>query len=81
MASALNMYRLTQEDKYARVFAETLRYVQERLVDWQFGEWYEKVSPEGAARGDKAHLWKAGYHNGRSMMECLAILKAQDLSR
>ena len=75
MVSALNMLRLTQEEKYARVFAETLKFVQERLVDWQFGEWHERVTPEGAVGGDKAHLWKAGYHNGRSMMECLALLR------
>lgn len=26
-------------------------------------------------KGDKANPWKAGYHNGRAMIECLEILK------
>jgi hypothetical protein len=35
------------------------------------------VHADGSATGDKAQTWKSGYHNGRAMMECLAILKAQ----
>jgi hypothetical protein len=33
--------------------------------------------PDGTPSGDKAQIWKSGYHNGRAMMECLKILKAQ----
>jgi hypothetical protein len=25
--------------------------------------------------GDKGDRWKAGYHTGRSMLECLALLR------
>jgi hypothetical protein len=33
------------------------------------------VAPDGSAGGDKAHRWKAGYHNGRALLECLRLLK------
>jgi hypothetical protein len=38
-------------------------------------DWHATITPEGAAQGDKAQIWKAGYHNGRAMIECLALLK------
>jgi len=33
------------------------------------------VTPDGEGLGDKAHRWKAGYHNGRALLECLRLLK------
>jgi hypothetical protein len=38
-------------------------------------------APDGTAcdlrpSGAKANGWKAGYHNGRAMMECLGIRRA-----
>jgi mannobiose 2-epimerase len=75
LVSALTMLRLTADGAYARVFAETWRFVDERQTDWQSGEWFERVTPEGRGVGDKAHRWKAGYHNGRALLECLRLLK------
>ena len=49
--------------------------IEKYMVDWHSGEWHGEITPDGAARGDKANAWKAGYHNGRSMIECLQILK------
>ncbi|TKJ35992.1 MAG: hypothetical protein CEE38_13375 [Planctomycetes bacterium B3_Pla] len=45
------------------------------MVDWENSEWHGEITPEGTPRGDKANAWKAGYHNGRAMIECLEILK------
>ena len=39
------------------------------------GEWHESISAQGQAQGNKGSVWKAGYHNGRSMIECIEILK------
>jgi mannobiose 2-epimerase len=79
--SALYMFRLTQDSKYLGVFEKTMDWIDKHQTDWRHGEWYETITPAGKARGDKAHIWKAGYHNGRAMIECLEILKAQPSGR
>jgi mannobiose 2-epimerase len=79
LVSALTMYHLTGEPQYADVFEQTWRWVNERQTDWQHGEWYQTVGPDGTAAGDKGHAWKAGYHNGRAMLECLRLLVADPL--
>jgi mannobiose 2-epimerase len=71
------MYRARRDEKYAQVFEQTFKFVEAHLVDWTFGEWYQTILPDGKVMADKANLWKAGYHNGRAMMECLAILKGK----
>lgn len=75
IVSALHMYRLTQDTKYIAIFEKTYNFVENNLVDWENGEWHASVTPQGRPQGDKASAWKAGYHNGRAMTECLEILK------
>jgi mannobiose 2-epimerase len=75
IVSALYMYRLTKDPLYLAVFEKTYGFIEKYFVDWQNGEWYETILPDGQPSGSKAHAWKAGYHNGRSMIECLQILK------
>ncbi len=74
--ASLNMYRLTGDAPYLEVFLRTWDFTRKYQVDWKHGEWWEKVTPGGVQKGDKAHIWKAGYHQGRAMIECLAILRA-----
>jgi mannobiose 2-epimerase len=76
LVSALTMFRLTRDPAYAKVFIETWRFVDERQTDAKNGEWYETVTPDGQGLGDKGHRWKAAYHNGRALLECLRLLKA-----
>ncbi len=75
LVSSLRMYNYTKDPKYLAVFESTLDFVEKSLVDWKVGEWHSTVSAEGMAQGDKANPWKAGYHNGRAMIECLETLK------
>ena len=75
VVSALYMNRLTDDPLYLDVFEQTYDYIENHMVDWQYGEWHANVTTRGAAGGDKAGTWKAGYHNGRAMIECLEILK------
>ena len=75
LVSALRMYRMTREQKYRAVFEKTFDFVEKYQVDWQNGEWYADVLPDGSTSGDKAQPWKAGYHGGRAMIECIEILK------
>lgn len=73
--SALYMYRLTRDGIYWDVFAKTYDFIDRYQTDWQTSEWWESVSPDLKPSGAKAHGWKAGYHTGRAMMECLRILR------
>jgi cellobiose epimerase len=75
LVSALTMYRLTGERQYADVFSGTWRWTNTRQTDWTNGEWFEIVAPDGTPRGGKAHRWKAGYHNGRALVEAIRIIE------
>jgi len=75
VVSALYMNRLTADPRYLDVFEQTYDYIERNLVDWEYGEWHANVTIRGAVQGDKASIWKAGYHSGRAMIECLEILK------
>jgi mannobiose 2-epimerase len=72
LVSALTMFDLTRDPQYADVFARTWQFVDAKQTDWTSGEWYETVEPDGHPRiGNKAHQWKAGYHNGRALIESI----------
>jgi len=75
IVSALYMHQLTGDAKYLSVFAKSYDFIDKYQTDWDNGEWHATITPEGKALGDKAQIWKAGYHNGRAMIECLEILK------
>ncbi|MBN2272605.1 MAG: AGE family epimerase/isomerase [Sedimentisphaerales bacterium] len=80
IVSSLYMHSLTRDPKYLPVFEKTLASIENNLVDWQNGEWYWAVNDQGRSSGDKANIWKAGYHNGRAMIECLGLLKLASAS-
>jgi cellobiose epimerase len=75
LVSALTMFQLTNDVAYANVFTKTLEWVNTRQTDWAVGEWFPTVTPSGETRGDKAQRWKAGYHQGRAMIESLRLLE------
>ena len=74
LVAALQMYRLSGEQIYWNCFTQTLEWIVGHQADWQHGDWYEKVSPNGKVSGVKAGPWKAPYHNGRAMLRCLDLL-------
>ena len=77
LVSALTMFDLTGEPRYADVFARTWQFVDSRQTDWTSGEWFEQIDPAGRPRpGNKAHQWKAGYHNGRALIESVERIRA-----
>jgi mannobiose 2-epimerase len=75
LVSALTMYRLTKDAQYWRVFEKTWGFVRDHQIDWKNGEWWSSVDERLAGSGGKANEWKAGYHNGRAMIECIVLLK------
>jgi mannose/cellobiose epimerase-like protein (N-acyl-D-glucosamine 2-epimerase family) len=75
LVSALRMYELTDDPLYLEVFRKTLEFVERHQVDWEGGEWHANITEDGRVQGAKANSWKAGYHNGRAMIECLELLE------
>jgi mannobiose 2-epimerase len=75
IVSALYLYRFTGDRKYLAAFEKTYDFIDQYLTDWENGEWHATINPEGKPQGDKAQPWKAGYHNGRAMIESLQIIK------
>jgi mannobiose 2-epimerase len=75
IVSSLRMYERTKDPKYLSVFENTFNFIEAKMVDWEVGEWYEAITAQQQPQGDKGSIWKAGYHNGRAMIECLEILK------
>lgn len=76
LVTPLEMYRLTGNEKYYRIFRKTLDWIMNHQVDWKNGDWHANVSEEGKSSGGKAHAWKSPYHNGRAVIRCLETLKA-----
>jgi len=76
LVSALYMYRMTNDPRHLSVFESTYAFVDKHMADWEHGEWWGSTTPEGMAQaGNKAHAWKCGYHNGRALIECIAVLR------
>ncbi|SHF70487.1 mannobiose 2-epimerase [Cnuella takakiae] len=64
---------------YAGKFVQLWQYAQTYLIDHQYGDWYEEGLDKEPERrtGNKAHIWKATYHNFRSLSNCIKILEAR----
>ena len=59
-------------------FVKLWDYVQTYLIDHQHGDWYEGGLDQDPSRKTslKAHIWKAAYHNFRSLRNCILRLEA-----
>ncbi|MDZ7639076.1 MAG: AGE family epimerase/isomerase [Bryobacterales bacterium] len=79
LVSALTMVEMTGERRYLDVFENTWNLVKTKMVDRESGEWHPSIPAAGSPRGDKAQNWKAGYHNGRAMIECMKLLKRMEV--
>ena len=76
LVALLRMWRLTNDVTFLSAFEKTWAYLEAFQIDWQHGEWHATVAPDGTVHGNKGYRWKAGYHSGRSMLECLVVLRA-----
>ena len=63
--------------QYGEKFAKQWTYIGQNLIDAEHGGWYEwglDKTPD-AKEDNKTHAWKAAYHDGRSLMNCLLNLR------
>lgn len=75
-AEALNALLLMHEhfgaetNCYWDAFSQQWQFVNQHVIDHDHGGWFMKLSPEGKSLIPvKASLWKAGYHDGRAIIE------------
>jgi cellobiose epimerase len=75
--SLLLFSRIFPEDpKYFDYFLKELEYIDKYLLDHDFGGWFEGGTDKepDLREGMKGHIWKACYHEGRSLMNCIRML-------
>lgn len=75
MLAALAMYELTREEAYLAVFEAVLRWIATSQVDWDGGEWHERIDLGGRASGAKMGRWKGPYHSGRAVLAGNAMIE------
>jgi mannobiose 2-epimerase len=73
MLGMLQLFELTGDEPCLQAFMRTLGWVLGRQIDWKRGEWHAEILGERAF-GPKAGPWKDPYHNGRALLEGIAIL-------
>ncbi|MCX6168224.1 MAG: AGE family epimerase/isomerase [Ignavibacteriales bacterium] len=70
------------EKKYYNNFLKQIEYVENYCIDHEYGGWFEGgLDKEPQLKyGPKGHIWKACYHEGRSLMNCIKILSDENYS-
>lgn len=79
--SLLLMSKLYPDDEmdYYSKFVQLWNYTDQNLIDHQFGDWYAgglDKQPE-LKTAMKGHIWKAAYHQTRSLINCIKQLKSK----
>jgi cellobiose epimerase len=67
------------EHQYFEKFQMLWQYINANLIDHEFGEWYQggiDKEPE-QKRNLKGHIWKASYHQYRSLSNCVKRLRSE----
>ena len=69
----LNIYQQFGDEEAYRKAVAHYQYILDHLVDWDNGEWYWSIRPDGTPNrdDDKAGFWKCPYHNGRMCLEII----------
>jgi mannobiose 2-epimerase len=62
-------------------FTLTWDYCKIYLIDSENGGWYRLGTNESpqSADGDKGGIWKGNYHNARSLMNCIKLLRKSEV--
>lgn len=66
-----------EEPNYLHNFQKIWKYIDTNLIDKEYGDWYFhglNHHPE-AKTAPKSSIWKANYHNGRALMNCIRLLR------
>jgi len=76
----LIMADMYPDDKmnYFDKFKKEWSYIDRYLIDYKNGDWYDSGTDKDpkATERNKLHIWKAGYHQYRSLENCIKRLRA-----
>jgi mannobiose 2-epimerase len=63
--------------QYFEKFKKMWKYIQTYLIDHEYGDWYEEGLDKSPERKTalKGHIWKATYHQLRSLTNCVQRLR------
>ncbi len=66
-----------EEERYIHLFKKQWAYIDTNLIDDKYGGWYHEgldTNPE-AKNDPKANIWKVNYHNLRTLINVIQMLK------
>lgn len=68
-----NAWQLTGDAAFREAAVRCWRFIQDRVVDRERGEWFWCIRPDGTPdpAQPKVSAWKGPYHNGRCCLEVL----------
>jgi mannobiose 2-epimerase len=74
----LNAWEVTGNEKYLDISVGCWKYIKEKLIDPQNGEWFWGIKRDGSINrtDDKAGFWKCPYHNSRTCLEIMHRYKS-----
>ena len=71
----LDAYTHHTDERYLEAFLGTWAFASKHMINHALGEWRQLLNRAGAPIvSDIGNPWKAFYHSGRSMMECVSRL-------
>jgi len=68
-----NAWQLTGDSAFREAAVRCWQFIQDRVVDRQYGEWFWCIRPDGTPDPSqpKVSPWKCPYHNGRCCLEVM----------
>ncbi|MBR5395992.1 MAG: AGE family epimerase/isomerase [Bacteroidaceae bacterium] len=72
-----NLYQHFDDEKALYKALRLWRYIKDRLIDYEHGEWYWSIREDGRVNLDDDHagFWKCPYHNGRMCLELIERIR------
>ncbi|MBN2370211.1 MAG: AGE family epimerase/isomerase [Vicinamibacteria bacterium] len=73
----LNAFELSKETRFFEAALASWRFIENRIIDRRHGEWFWRVSRDGAPDPNQPKIseWKCPYHNGRMCIEAAERLE------
>lgn len=74
-----NAFQLTGDEEFRDAAVRCWRYIRDRFVDRQYGEWFWRVRRDGRPDNAEPKIseWKCPYHNARCCLEILNRVSTQ----
>ena len=74
-------YGVMKEEKYLERFQETMKYISDRFIDREYGEWFGYFHRDGTLSTPvKGNFYKGPFHIPRMYLKIIEIIKAFNLN-